>query len=47
MFIVFKSKSNLHHTLIITPKRVTSGGTHFRGLGPEQRRNVAAMASHW
>ena len=30
----FVSKSNLHYTRDITPKRVTSGGAHFRGLAP-------------
>ena len=29
-----KSKSNLHYTRGITPKRVTSGGAHLRGLAP-------------
>ena len=29
-------KSNLHYTLAITPKRVTSGGVHLRGLMPGQ-----------
>ena len=27
-------KSNLHYTRGITPKRVTSGGAHLRGLAP-------------
>ena len=27
-------KSNLHYTRRITPKRVTSGGAHLRGLAP-------------
>ena len=31
-----KSKSNLHYTRRITPKRVTSGGAHLRGLAPGQ-----------
>ena len=31
-----KSKSNLHYTRSITPKRVTSGGAHPRGLAPGQ-----------
>ena len=31
-----KSKSNLHYTRGITPKHVTSGGTHLCGLGPGQ-----------
>ena len=29
-----KIKSNLHYTRRITPKRVTSGGTHLRILAP-------------
>ena len=29
-----KSKSNLYYTRRITPKRVTSGGAHLRGLAP-------------
>ena len=29
-------KSNLHYTRGITPKRVTSGGAHFRCLAPGQ-----------
>ena len=33
---VKKSKSNLHYTRGITPKRVTSGGAHLRGLAPGQ-----------
>ena len=28
-----KLKSNLHYSRGITPKRVTSGGPHLRGLG--------------
>ena len=43
-------KSNLHYTRIITPKRVTSGGAHLRGLAPmlhNSQRNVAAVASRW
>ena len=31
-----KSKSNLHYTRRITPKRVTSCGAHLRGLAPGQ-----------
>ena len=27
---------NVHHTCGITPGRVTSGGTHLRGLAPGQ-----------
>ena len=30
-------KSNLHYTRGITPKRVTSGGAHLRGLAPGLR----------
>ena len=30
------SKSNLHYTRRITPKRVTSCGAHLRGLAPGQ-----------
>ena len=44
------SKSNLHYTRRITPKRVTSSGAHVRGLAPglaQLRRNVAAVASRW
>ena len=42
-------KSNLHYTRGITPKRVTSGGAHLRGLAPglQLRRNVTAVASRW
>ena len=32
--IFLKSKSNLHYTRRITPKRVTSCGAHLRGLAP-------------
>ena len=28
--------SNLHYARMITPKRVTSGGVHLRGLAPGQ-----------
>ena len=35
-FRKLKSKSNLHYTCGITPKRVTSGGVHLRGLAPGQ-----------
>ena len=31
------TKSNLHSTRGITPKRVTSGGAHLRGLAPGQQ----------
>ena len=36
--LVFKSKSNLHCTRGFTPKCVTSGGAHLRGIAPGQRR---------
>ena len=32
--LVSKSKSNLHYTRRITPKRVMSCGAHLRGLAP-------------
>ena len=32
----FKSKSNLHYTRGITPKRVTNNGVHLQGLAPGQ-----------
>ena len=32
--VIKKSTSNLHYTRRITPKRVTSGGAHLRGLAP-------------
>ena len=31
---ILKTKSNLHYTRGITPKRVTSGGAHLRDLAP-------------
>ena len=31
-----RSKSNFYYTRDITPKLVTSGGIHLRGLAPEQ-----------
>ena len=35
MFVEIEiKKSNLHYTRGITPKRVTSGGAHLRGLAP-------------
>ena len=34
--IIKKSNLNLHYTRSITPKRVTNGGAHFRGLAPGQ-----------
>ena len=33
----YHRKSKRHFTRGITPKRVTSGGTHLRGLAPRQR----------
>ena len=36
VFIISKLKSNLHYTRRVTPKRVTSGGAHLRGLAPGQ-----------
>ena len=35
-------KSNLHYTRRITPKRVTSGGAHLRGLAPGQHSSEEA-----
>ena len=32
-----KTKSNLHYTRGITPKRVTSGRAHLRGLPTQQK----------
>ena len=32
--LINQIKSNLHYTRGITPKRVTSGGAHLRGLAP-------------
>ena len=34
--LIVKFKLNLHYTRCITPKRVTSGGIHLRGLAPGQ-----------
>ena len=31
-------KSNLHYTRVITPRRVTSGRAHFRGLAHRQQQ---------
>ena len=44
---VLKKTTNLHYTLGITPKRVTSGGDHFRGLARGQHKLVAAVVSRW
>ena len=35
--------SNLHYTRDITPKRVTSGGVHLRGLAPEQHSSEETL----
>ena len=35
--VLIKSKSNLYYTRGISPKRVTSGGAHLRGLAHGQR----------
>ena len=35
-FNAYDQKSNLHYTRGITPKRVTSGRAHLRGVAPEQ-----------
>ena len=35
-YCLSKSKSNLHYTRRITPKRVTSCGAHLRDLAPGQ-----------
>ena len=34
MLAIKKKKSNLHYTRGITPKYVTNGGAHPRGLAP-------------
>ena len=34
--VEYQKKTNLLYTRGITPKRVTSGGTHLRGLAPGQ-----------
>ena len=39
-------KSNLHYTRGITPKRVTSGGTHLRGLAPG-RHSSEETSQRW
>ena len=36
-YFEIRLKSNLHYTRSITPKHVTSGGTHLHDLAPEQR----------
>ena len=38
-----KSKSNLHYTRRITPKRVTSCGAHLRGLAPGQHSSEETL----
>ena len=40
-------KANLRYTRGIMPKRVTSGGSHLRGLAPRQQKNVAAVTSRY
>ena len=42
-------KPDLHHTRGITPKRVTSGGAHLRGLAPGQHScaETLQLASRW
>ena len=40
------SKSNLHYTRGITPKRVTSGGAHLRGLASGQH-STKEMSQRW
>ena len=42
---MIKIKSNLHYTRGITPKHVTSGGVHFRGLAPGQ--HSSEKTSQW
>ena len=44
---MIKIESNLRYTAGVTPKRVTSGGFHFRGSAPGQHTNVAAVAGRW
>ena len=36
-FVKIESKSNLHYTRRIAPKRVASGVAHLRGLAPGLR----------
>ena len=40
---VNQKKSNLHYTRRITPKRVTSGGAHLRGLAPGLHSSEEAL----
>ena len=47
-----KNQVNLLYTCVITPKRVTSGGVHLRGLAPDQhssdeRSQRWLLESHW
>ena len=48
---ILQVKPNLHYTRAITPKRVTSGGAHLRGLisawATQLQRNIPAVASRW
>ena len=39
-----ESKSNLHYTRDITPKRVTSGGVHLLDLAPGQHSSEVVRA---
>ena len=39
------NKKNLHHTGGITPKRVTSGGVHLRGLAAAQAQHSVEKLS--
>ena len=41
------SKSNLHYTRGITPKRVTSGEIHRRGLASGQHKNGTEVVNRW
>ena len=41
-----RKKSNLYYTRGITPKRVTSGGVHLRGLAPGQHASEE-MTQRW
>ena len=36
LFLIKPKKSNLYYTRGITPKRITSGEAHLRGLTPGQ-----------
>ena len=43
IFKLKKSKSNLHYTRAITPKRVTSGETHLCGIAPGQHSSEETL----